>query len=68
MKKEKTSVSSKKKESKLNIKDIKKSSDIEVSHTISKIKSNERHVIFAMALVFLCILGIVVCFVFTAAR
>ncbi|MBQ2909644.1 MAG: hypothetical protein IJE53_02435 [Bacilli bacterium] len=67
MKKEKVSVSSKKKESKLNINDIKKSSDIEVSHTISKIKSNERQVIFAMALVFLCILGIVVCFVFTAA-
>lgn len=66
MKKENNKVSKKTKNSKLKVEDIKKSSDVEVSHTIGKIKSNERHVIFAMAMVFLCILGIVACFVFTA--
>lgn len=66
MKKEKTKVSKKTKERKLKIEDIKKNSDIEVSHTISKIKSDERKIVFAMVLVILCLIGLVVCFVFTA--
>lgn len=56
----------KKKTVKLKISDIKKSADAQVSQTISKIKSDEKKIVIAMSLVFLCIFGIIVCFVFTA--
>lgn len=56
----------KKKPDKLKISDIKKSSGSKVSQTISKIKSDEKKIVIAMSLVFLCIFGIIVCFVFTA--
>lgn len=65
MKREKTS---NKKEKKLKIGDIKKSSDIDVSNTISKIKSDERKIILAMTLIILCLIGLVICFVFTAVE
>ena len=67
MKKEKSKSVKTTKSSKLKIEDIKKSSDVEISHTISKIKSDEKKFGLAMSLVVLCILGIVVCFVFIAA-
>lgn len=66
MKREKSQRVKMTKSSKLKIEDIKKSSDIEVSHTISKIKSDEKKIVLAMSLVVLCLVGIVVCFVFTA--
>lgn len=56
----------KKKDAKLKIQDIKKNSDIEVSHTISKIKLEEKKIVFAMVLVILVLVALVVCFVFTA--
>lgn len=56
----------KKKTVKLKISDIKKSADAQVSQTISKIKSDEKKIVMAMSMVFLCIFGIIVCFVFTA--
>ena len=56
----------KKKTVKLKISDIKKSADAQVSQTISKIKSDEKKIVIAMRLVFICIFGIIVCFVFTA--
>lgn len=56
----------KKKTVKLKISDIKKSADAQVSQTISKIKSDEKKIVIAMSMVFLCIFGIIVCFVFTA--
>lgn len=67
MKKEKSKSVKTTKSSKLKIEDIKKSSDVEISHTISKIKSDEKKFVLAMSLVVLCLVGIVVCFVFTAA-
>lgn len=56
----------KKKTTKLKISDIKKSTGTQVSQTINKIKSDEKKIVLAMSLVFLCLFGIVVCFAFTA--
>lgn len=56
----------KKKTVKLKISDIKKSADAQVSQTINRIKSDEKKIVMAMSMVFLCIFGIIVCFVFTA--
>ena len=58
----------KKKTVKLKISDIKKNADAQVSQTISKIKSDEKKIVIAMSMVFLCIFGIIVCFVFTAVN
>lgn len=51
---------------KLKISDIKKSAGNQVSQTINRIKSDEKKIVMAMSLVFLCIFGIIICFVFTA--
>ena len=48
MKREKSKSVKMTKSSKLKIEDIKKNSDIEVSHTISKIKSDEKKIVLAM--------------------
>ena len=55
-----------KKEKKLKIKDIKKSSDSEISHSIVKAKIEEKKLVLAMALMVVILVAIVVCFVFTA--
>ena len=48
----------KKKTVKMKISDIKKSADAQVSQAINKIKSDEKKIVMAMSMVFLCIFGI----------